>query len=317
MPYRVFFDEDSPCPKDKMVESDYVDALSKSLLSIPGTTQSSKNDFIDIYIFSSKGVQYPPRSKRIEDNQKRILLFFSDETESVPVEWAKSYLAIFKSYLPTEEKIPHNIFPLPLGIVNGTEIGCGEAVKERKYDCVFIGNLNKDRIPLYFQLSAIPKILLRNAHGRLSRSGFKRVALMLQKLRRPEFRNSMIKFTGGFLKGLSSEEYYELLKQSKIAFCPRGFSSPETFRHYEAASAGCVVISECLPKTELYSSCGFVQIKSWQEGINKAREILSSSKKLESHSKQSSDWWNDRAKPEAAARLIHETTKKLSLATSL
>ena len=54
----------------------------------------------------------------------------------------------------------------------------------------------------------------------------------------------------GLAKGttMSPDDYMKEMANSKICLAPRG-TSFETFRHYEAASVGCVVVSYRLPPT--------------------------------------------------------------------
>jgi len=50
--------------------------------------------------------------------------------------------------------------------------------------------------------------------------------------------------TDGFTKGLPPAEYMRMLASAKIAPCPSGPQSPDTFRLYEALEAGCVPIAD-------------------------------------------------------------------------
>lgn len=49
----------------------------------------------------------------------------------------------------------------------------------------------------------------------------------------------------GFAQGLPHDEYYRGLGSAKIAFCPSGPATPDTFRLFEALEAGCVPIADC------------------------------------------------------------------------
>jgi hypothetical protein len=48
--------------------------------------------------------------------------------------------------------------------------------------------------------------------------------------------------TPGFIQGLEPEEYYRLLASAKVAPCPSGPLSVDSFRAYEALEAGCVPV---------------------------------------------------------------------------
>lgn len=57
-----------------------------------------------------------------------------------------------------------------------------------------------------------------------------------------EIPNGDLVETDGFAKGLSHEEYYQRMVNSKIAICQSGAKVPDTFRLYEALEAGCIPI---------------------------------------------------------------------------
>jgi hypothetical protein len=61
--------------------------------------------------------------------------------------------------------------------------------------------------------------------------------------------------TDGFTKGFSHEEYYENFANSKVAICPSGAVTPDTFRLYEAMEAGCFPIVDDV--SPVYDSAGF------------------------------------------------------------
>lgn len=64
--------------------------------------------------------------------------------------------------------------------------------------------------------------------------------------------------TPGFTKGLKPEEYYKKLARAKVALCPSGPETPDTFRLWEALELGCVPIVNRLPSREEYPD-GFWQ----------------------------------------------------------
>lgn len=50
--------------------------------------------------------------------------------------------------------------------------------------------------------------------------------------------------SAGFAQGLGHKEYYKFMSASRIAICPRGNVSPDSFRLWESLEAGCVPIVE-------------------------------------------------------------------------
>ena len=70
-----------------------------------------------------------------------------------------------------------------------------------------------------------------------------------------------ISYTDGFHGGMDKPEYAEALSDAKIAFCPAGAISRETFRFYEALESGCVIIGDTLPKLWFYEPLVFFPTK--------------------------------------------------------
>lgn len=58
--------------------------------------------------------------------------------------------------------------------------------------------------------------------------------------------NGLLYPTSGFASGFDSGAYYNTLMMSKIAVCPAGAKTPDTFRVYEAIEAGCIPIVDKL-----------------------------------------------------------------------
>lgn len=64
--------------------------------------------------------------------------------------------------------------------------------------------------------------------------------------------------TAGFTQGVDPDEYYYRLAQAKVAVCPSGPITPDTFRIYEALEAGCLPIADGRPPSDDYPN-GFWQ----------------------------------------------------------
>jgi hypothetical protein len=58
--------------------------------------------------------------------------------------------------------------------------------------------------------------------------------------------NGFLEQTAGFTQGMEREKFYKVLCSSKIAPCPSGPQTPDTFRLAEALEAGCVPIADGL-----------------------------------------------------------------------
>ena len=114
-----------------------------------------------------------------------------------------------------------------------------------------------------------------------------------------------INISRGFNMGLDGEEYSQRLHNSKIAICPHGNVSVETFRFYEAIRSGCVVVSPSLPGTEIYKNSSVIQVKNWWEDAGPIiMELLKDEDKLIGIQRNIQNDWNNTLCEKAAANRI-------------
>jgi hypothetical protein len=108
---------------------------------------------------------------------------------------------------------------------------------------------------------------------------------------------------------MSPDVYLGEMANSKICLAPRG-TSFETFRHYEAVSVGCVVVSDRLPLTWFYRSIPFVFVKDWRKVDQILDRLLLDPEKLKALHEQTLKWWNDRLSPAALADYVVTVLRK-------
>lgn len=60
---------------------------------------------------------------------------------------------------------------------------------------------------------------------------------------------SVLRFGERFGHGLDSDAYAQVLRRTQVALCPPGTRQDETFRHWEAARSGCVLVGARVPGT--------------------------------------------------------------------
>lgn len=270
----VYLDSHAKSPKwDSQCETSFIEIFFKFLKVELGEKFS---EYI-FFIFSNNEKNVFPNSLKV-NHPKKILIYLSDESCTVPWDINKSYIAIFKCYLPFEVQ-DSNIFPFPLGYVADVPHVKKIPIESRAIDVFFSGNLNACRVQLYQALHPFYRFFPK-FHIYLSRALIyllKKFGL-LEKIRMSFgsiFGNSScIVFTCNFKTGFNPIDYGASLDSSKIVLCPKGFVNTETFRHYEAMRAGAIVISEELPDTYFYRNAPFIIVKNWVEGIKKAKEIL-------------------------------------------
>jgi hypothetical protein len=125
-----------------------------------------------------------------------------------------------------------------------------------------------------------------------------------------KFNKDYFQFNDGFNNGLNEEDYNFILRNTKIALCPKGWVNQETFRLYESMKWGCVVISEDLPNRSYYKGIPIIKVKDWSEGIEIANRLIEDTNELERLSKKNIQFYKDNLSAESTANLIIRTITK-------
>jgi hypothetical protein len=250
-----------------------------------------------------------PTSTKYNTNKKKILLFLSDETGTTPDYLSNNYYAIFKQYMPSSKFIKRNIFNYPIGFEKDVPSFPIIPLKERKYSVFFSGNLNIWRVGLYLSLISPlfsnPNEFISKLFGFILRHPkAKKLLLFIKSNFSNTFPNSYIRFTHDFKHGLDSRKYGEMLSNSKIVLCPKGFRSTECYRHYEAMRAGCVIISERLPDTHFYKNSPIIQINNWKEGLQKVFALVNDQNRIDEIGTMTNKWWREKCSEEATANYM-------------
>jgi hypothetical protein len=263
-------------------------------------------DKYNFYIYSFDLKQdILPKSIFHETGKNKILIYISDESGNVPYFLSPYYYCIFKTNLQLDKFIVNNIFNFPLGCEKHIPKLPYKNIRERKYPVFFCGNLNHERLPLYLYLllGKVPHGIILKVFKFFMRIKFTKKILVSFKFD-SKIPGAFLRFTEGFKKGLSPEEYGEIIANSKIVLCPKGFNLPECFRHYEAMRAGCVIISEELPPTHFYRNSPIIQVSDWEKGLSAAKDLVNNNMELEKLSKMIIDWWENRCSESATAQYM-------------
>lgn len=167
------------------------------------------------------------------------------------------------------------LFELQLGTTKwfkGTE---KIPITQRKYDVSFIGQLDPYRRSDFFTC-----------------------------LRQLKIDNSFIHFYEGWNRGLGPEKYSEVMSDTKIALVPWGSGSLDTFRFYEAMSAGCVVLCIRQNNYEFMKGSPHIQIPNWNPFIVEKyiQKLLKTD--LQILSDKSRSFWENNLSPKATAQFI-------------
>jgi glycosyltransferase involved in cell wall biosynthesis len=237
-----------------------------------------------------------PLSRHIQ-HDKKVLIWRSNENKLNRVdELKKNYKHIFTNYYFDKT----NSTSLQLGYHTETKNKTIIPIKERLFGISFTGCLNRNRIQIASTLTNIPIKWLS-----LGMVFNKKLTLkIINGLIKWKYPNDYYQFNDGFNNGLNEEDYNFILKNTKIALCPKGWVNQETFRLYESMKWGCVVISEDLPNRSYYKGIPIVKVKDWSEGIRIANELINDTNELERLSKQNIQYYKDNLSPQATADLI-------------
>ena len=188
----------------------------------------------------------------------------ADEAYRVPAEVSDpSVKMIFKQYCYEEQH--EKLRPLPLGPskdFSPTHID----ILDRKYDVSFVGQIANNRGGFFREIADF---------------------LMDSSI------NSFFGLYQGFNKGLDMDSYSKILSNTKIAICPHGTGSPETFRFFEAMSASCVVICAKQPDNWIYGNAPYTPFKNnnFPNTYSIVKTMLNNQELLVKMSKDATDYY--------------------------
>ena len=125
-------------------------------------------------------------------------------------------------------------------------------------------------------------------------------------VRRNDGRKKFWAFTQSWGKGLSMDDYSKLLSQTKIALCPSGYVSKESFRIFEAARCGCVLIVDDVP-TDMWYYDGFpgIIVKDWSD-LSAIERLLSDTEMMQHIGNKTVEWYDRCVSPKSVAAYVQE-----------
>lgn len=191
-----------------------------------------------------------------------------------------------------------NVFDIPLGTYKLVDVPF-VPWSDRKTDVFFRGELQDDASWLR-PGTMTPKNIARSAMAR---------AVDAVRRSRPGLAVDCGVYTSSTAMS-DPDVYSRQLMDSRIALSPRG-SHPETFRNFECAKFGCVVVTNPVPPTPHYRNHPFVVIQDWAELPVVLDGLLADPVALEARHRQTLEWWATTASPEAVGRQMAETVRSL------
>lgn len=230
------------------------------------------------------------KPKLIQNNKPVIIFLCGDEYYSGGEEYIIDGITtlIFKQYTSFSYVNHPKFRPIPLSLINAQrDFSLTIPINQRIYDYSFMGIVNPGRQALQEQL--------------LLRCNDKWIKTI-------NFYNDW--------QDISNQTYFwnrylQILQSSKLAFCPAGWRSNESFRMIEAAKSGCIIAAtELIPHWYNINS-PYIKIDSWND-ISIIDEILSrSEKELQQLSNATIDWYNECLSSKAIARYVNQEVNNI------
>lgn len=264
-------------------ESGYADKL------VDGVVNELGEDW-ELYLYFELS-RWKGEALQVQQNsRKKVVICIGDESARTDYSFLDQVDVIFRMYLPENQR--GKVHHIPVGPSKHFVPGKIIPIQERTHNVFFSGNLHRGRAELYQVLAGVPPLPFVVLHRlrRLFGENFDKA-----------FPNGIIRFSTGFHNGIPPEEYAGFLGNSKLVLCPAGIESPESMRHFEAASLGCIVITTPLPDVAVYRTAPFVVLPSWRELRPTVQQLLRDPARQAALHQQTLEWWRSTASPEAVA----------------
>ncbi len=295
----VYYDKNSVFQFSELNESQYLHKLFQNFEKI----SNGRFDEYEFYVFANYDEKILPDCINIPSQKKKILYYLADSRGAIdPRSISANFELIFKTHLG-EAFISDKVLPISLGYVNDVPELPVKSILDRKYNVFFSGDLNRNRVDLYRSLINKQKIIPRRG---LPTKLFRNMLIGYKHDFSEFFPESLIIFNKGFKKGFSAQKYGEVLADSKIILSPMGFGNAECFRDFEAMRAGCVIVSDILPKTEFYVGSPIIQVENWKEGLSWAKKLVSDKEMLLDYHLKTVDWWDNKCSEKAVANYMKD-----------
>ena len=206
------------------------------------------------------------------------------EDHRIP-DYAEEVGLVFTTY-PPEGRLPDNLKNIPLGYNGDLPNIPFVSFPERKTSAYFSGQNSNER----WQIGAAVNSVISKGY---------------QKDKSFE-----INYSKKFRTGLSPDAYAYGLMNAKIAFAPRGTQSPITFRLFEAARAGNVIIACRLPKVWYFDEFPGIQLDDWTELDQVLIDLLEDENKMQAIHEKTLTFYKRYCSEQAVANYIIEQIKK-------
>lgn len=281
----------SNCPVEDILafrESGYTDKLLTELAAC-------LDENWDIYLFFELSRWKAPELLIEPSPRRKVVLCIGDESPRTNYSFLGQVDMVFRMYMPENQR--GKIYHVPVGPSKHFEPSTVLPFIERPNNVFFSGNLHQGRAGLYRALTGLPPLPFSLLHRlrRFTGNNFDKA-----------FPASIIRFSKGFHNGIPPHEYAQQAGASKIILCPAGIENPESMRHFEAASLGCIVVTERMPDVTVYRNAPFVVLSSWRELQSTINSLLLEPARMVDIHNQTLEWWRTTASPTAVVNQMVE-----------
>jgi hypothetical protein len=183
------------------------------------------------------------KPNEFELDENSIVFYLSNENHFIP-DYLNAAKVVFTPYFP-RNGATKNVYSIPLGVNGSVPFTSFVPFHQRKIDVFFSGNLHRRRVPFFL-------VCLWLKFENKINKWIGRKPL-----------NIYIRFTRRFAAGLSPKEYGKMLSETKIALTPQGYDSNISFRFFEAARTGCILVSCKQPDVWHYNQFPGYYVSNW------------------------------------------------------
>ena len=184
--------------------------------------------------------------------------------------------------------------PIPMGVMWPCD-GAFAPITERPIDVLFNGSIQTSARRGLRRVLGTPKMYSRQAMlAGLAELQAEAPELRVEAAVTPSFAHS---------KHASADEYWRRLGSAKLCLAPRG-DTLETYRVFEAARAGCIVLAERLPSNWFHDGAPVLDQTGWRDLARSVRALLADESELVARHRATVRWWDECVGPEPVGRHI-------------
>ena len=190
--------------------------------------------------------------------------------------------------------------PIPMGVMWPCRVAF-PPITERPIDVLFNGSVQTRERTGLRRLAGTPKMHSRDAMlRRLAELQAEAPELRVEVAVTPSFAHS---------KHAPADDYWRRLGSAKLCLAPRG-DTLETYRVFEAARAGCIVLGERLPSNWFYDRAPVLDQTGWRDLARSVRSLLADEAELIARHQATRSWWEQSVAPEPVGRHVAAVLKR-------